>query len=305
MWRWLRDALNTLVDAVEDAVEAVVDWIVSAVEVFFDMLVHLIRFVWFAVTLRFEMAGRELIEIGRNLIELINIIILGAIGMILQVGAILIGAVQRIIGIEGAGRRLNDIELNYLRPIFGDSVNYNAVLIIDGNLGVFNISGAITIGNTIRNSSTTASFPLTNAANYGVLVHEMVHVWQYQNGGARYIPQALIAQWFTNVTGDWVRYPLATDAAGNISTVAAPRGYGFQSTLDASGQWDGLNTEQQATLIDAAFAFGMDFNDPANFNFIFPAGGTDYTTQLQFAAGLIRQGRGVPIWPPVTLPLNP
>jgi hypothetical protein len=75
-------------------------------------------------------------------------------------------------------------------------------------------------------------------------------------------------------------------------------GYSFVSTLNSGGHWDGRNPEQQGSFIDAAFFFGMDLNDSDNF--IFPVGGDDFSSQLKVAADMIKDGRGVPIWPSTT-----
>ena len=305
MWQALKDAYNKVKEVVTETVEAVVEWVEETVNDIVDVFVHIVKFLWNLATLDFAGAMREIYEVGRSLIEVFNDVLFGGISLIIQVAAILLSGIQVIFGFEDVGRPLSANEIEYLMPIFGESIDYRKVTIIDGNIGLFSNGGAaVTIGNKIRIPSTSRYSPLTDINFHPVVVHEMVHIWQYQNGGPRYISQALISQFFSDATGQWVDYPGPdpTTIEGVIRT--APRGYSFVSTLNEGGQWDGLNPEQQGTLIDAAFSFAMDFNDPDNFSFIFPDSlGDDFSTQLRLAASMIKEGRGVPIWPPITLPI--
>ena len=306
MWKAIKDAYNKVKEVFTEVVEAVVEWVEETVNDVFDVFVHLGLFVWNLVTLDFDGAIREIYEAGRSLLAVFDDILFGGIGLIIQIGAILLSGIQVIFGFEDAGRPLSEDEIEYLTPIFGESINYRNVTIIDGNIGLFNNGGAaVTIGNKIRVSSTSNYSPLTDISLHPVVVHEMVHVWQYQNGGPRYISLAIISQLFSDATGEWVSYPGPdpTSVAGTIST--APQGYSFVSTLNSGGQWDGLNPEQQGSFIDAAFSFGMNFNDPASFSFIFSdSSGDDFSEQLRIAAGMIKAGRGVPIWPTMTFPIS-
>jgi hypothetical protein len=307
MWRFLRNIVDAIVDAVEEIVEAVVSWAANLFMTVLAIAVNLLQAAFALITLDFDRAGRELVEAFRSLWELVLSVTLGFVGLVIQLVLVLVSFVQRIIGFEDPARNLNDNEIAYLTPIFGSSINYRRINIVDGNIGIFNNGGGVTIGNTVRVSSSSNYSPVTDPANHGFLVHEVVHIWHYQNGGPRYISQALLAQFFSATSGGWVDYPLATIPATSADIRNAPAGYAFASSLDADEQWDGLNPEQQATLVDAAFALGMDFNVPDTFNFVFPpdATGQDYSEQLRFAAGLIRAGRGVPVWPPSTLGLEP
>ncbi len=300
----VKKAFKKIKEVIEEIVEAVVDAVTEIIEDIVEAVTHLVKFVWNLATLNFSRALSELFQFGRSLLELFGGLFFGGISLIIQIGAILLSGIQVIVGVEDEGRPLNKTELAYLSPIFGESIDYNKVVIVDGDIGLFNNRGAaVTIGNKIRISSSSSMSPLTDINKHGVVVHELVHIWQYQNGGPRYISQAIIAQLFSGATGEWVGYPgpVLNDVMGNIST--APVGYSFVSTLLEDGEWHGLNPEQQGTFIDAAFAFSMDFNDPDNFNFIFPVGGDDFSEKLRTAAAMVRRGEGVPIWPPITIPI--
>src|SRR6185503_17930591 len=64
-----------------------------------------------------------------------------------------------------------------------------------------------------------------------LLVHELTHVWQHQRHGTRYLSECLLAQW-----------------------VGA--GYNVAVALEAGRGWEQLNFEQQAELVERAFAAG-------------------------------------------------
>jgi hypothetical protein len=85
-----------------------------------------------------------------------------------------------------------------LRKIFGDSVDYEAVRIKEGHAGLFSANDrAFTSGNTIyMKGFRDDPFTTDRMEQMPVLVSEMTHIWQYQNGGARYASRALLSQRF-------------------------------------------------------------------------------------------------------------
>ncbi len=96
-------------------------------------------------------------------------------------------------------RPLKDRERSYARAIFGDSLDYSVITVIgggaatlDGDLGH---SVSRTIGNDI-NLEPGLFDPSGDVSDKGLetLVHEMAHVWQFQNHGFSYIREALWAQ---------------------------------------------------------------------------------------------------------------
>ena len=65
------------------------------------------------------------------------------------------------------------------------------------------------------------------------LIHEMGHVWQYQNGGLAYIPSSLIPQFTAWITGG--------DRSG---------AYDWRAAHKAGLPWNKWNAEQQAAAIE-------------------------------------------------------
>lgn len=86
---------------------------------------------------------------------------------------------------------LSEQQIAIARNIFGDAINYNEVTFntssfmaeFNGCLPGNNSSRPFVAGNTINSSE-----PLSNAE----FIHEMTHIWQYQNRGLIYLPDALI-----------------------------------------------------------------------------------------------------------------
>ncbi|MEW6730043.1 MAG: LysM peptidoglycan-binding domain-containing protein [Acidobacteriota bacterium] len=179
---------------------------------------------------------------------------------ILMVGGRAISGIQTIFRLEPPGRKLTGPEIAALRQVYGDSIDYSKVVIKEGNAGLFSLTGrAFTHGNTIYIPK--KSLPLTQQ----LLTHEMAHVWQNQNGGTDYMSEALWGQYL----GD---------------------GYDFEKGIKEGKSWSQLNPEQQAELLEQAFANGF-FNAPGNRFFY---NGTDYTDYLNDALRQVRSGKGAP-----------
>ncbi len=85
-------------------------------------------------------------------------------------------------------RSLTSSEIKLIRPLFGDSIRYNDVLIISGsNTWIKKYAHAFVLFNTIHHHGELLNH---------ILLHEMVHVYQYQHFGSMYIGRALLAQHF-------------------------------------------------------------------------------------------------------------
>jgi len=178
----------------------------------------------------------------------------------LVMGGRAISAIQTLIGVEPVGRKLTDDEITELRKVYGDSIDYSKVRIKEGNAGLFSVSGrAFTHGDTIYIPK--KDLPLTK----DLLVHEMGHVWQHQNGGTDYMSEALAGQY----VGD---------------------GYNFEKGIDEGKSWSELNPEQQAELLQQAYKSGF-FNSPGQ---RFTYNGKDYTDYLNEALRQLRAGQGAP-----------
>ncbi len=119
--------------------------------------------------------------------------IIGAIIIILGKAVALI---QSVFYAQDFERPLTHNEESQLRRVFKDALNYYVIRIIEGHSGLFGInSRPFTLGNTI--------YMKTDAFAIDILVHEVTHVWQYQQTGSRYASDALTAQWFVDDAYNW------------------------------------------------------------------------------------------------------
>lgn len=191
---------------------------------------------------------------------LVKTVIQTPVDALLMVGGRALSAIQTLIGVEPPGRGLKADEIAVLRQVYGDSIDYGAVRIKEGNSGLFSTTGrAFAHGNTIY--IPPENLPLTK----DLLVHEMAHVWQNQNGGTDYMSEALWGQYH----GD---------------------GYDFEKGLKEGKAWSELNPEQQAELLQQAYLAGY-FNGPGQ-RFVY--NGTDYTDYMNDVMKQVRAGKGAP-----------
>ncbi|MFI0607105.1 MAG: DUF4157 domain-containing protein [Anaerolineae bacterium] len=135
-------------------------------------------------------------------------------------------------------RALTQPETDYATEIYGDSVNYSVITITRDSL--ISTGAPKTLGNTIHLRSqwggdifqSDESMALTHKG-LELLIHEMGHVWQYQNGGLAYIGDSLWAQ--------------LRGALGSGSRDAA---YAWREAHNAGTPWEEWNPEQQAEAIE-------------------------------------------------------
>ena len=196
-------------------------------------------------------------DMGSGLLKLVQT----PVDAILMVGGRVVSAVQTLIGIEPVGRKLTDAEIAELRKVYGDSIDYSSVRIKEGSAGLFSLTGrAFTHGDTIYIPKD--NLPLTT----DLLVHEMGHVWQHQNGGTDYMSEALVGQYLGEK-------------------------YDFEKGIKEGKSWSELNPEQQAELLQQAYKAGF-FNGSTGGKFVY--NGTDYTDYLNEALRQVRAGEGAP-----------
>ena len=189
----------------------------------------------------------------------------GTLGTVADASLMVLGkavsSVQTLIGVEPPGRRLSGGELEAARAVFGDSIDLSAVRVKEGGAGLFDLGGAAAFvhGNTIYVSADNASASL--------ITHELVHVWQHQNGGTDYMREALISQ-------NW------------------GKGYDWKPSVPGT-PWEDLEPEQQAEVIEVAFRGG--YFDPSDPNYgTFFVDGQDQTVYLQDAVAKLRASEGAP-----------
>src|SRR5262249_44481459 len=151
------------------------------------------------------------------------------IGAVVYGVGTLISLGQRVSGFQRAERALSKQEREMLRRIYLNAVSLYEIRLIEGGSGVFEgTHRPFTLGNTIYMTDTDS------AARPDIRVHESVHVWQYQNKGARYTMDALGAQQFI------------------------PNAYDWETDLQSAGRkgWDDLNAEAQAAFIQDLWRLG-------------------------------------------------
>ena len=119
-------------------------------------------------------------------------------------------------------RPLTKQELEWARPIFGDSIDYNRVR-VDQHAAIMCKSQQICYVSFYTVNSWGEMRP-------EILIHELVHIWQFTHYGSTYIPLALLAQ----------RSLSGYDYGGIIS---------LEETKLKNGGLEHYNLEQQAEII--------------------------------------------------------
>ena len=155
------------------------------------------------------------------------------LGALIAIGGTLLSLGQRLVPFINQDRALTKEEKDILRLVFKRSLAlYN--IRIKSNSGA--PTSHFTLNNTIYSNVPDLDIP------QHTLVHECVHVWQYQNLGSRYLAEALGAQWIygrsagTCVAGD------AYDWIGEVNRGNTP--------------WEKFNREAQAQLITEIWTDG-------------------------------------------------
>jgi hypothetical protein len=160
-----------------------------------------------------------------------------ATGAVIFAALRLVDVVQTAVGLQSKKRRLTEREQSLLRPIFRDSLAYGLIEIVDGRAGVLSISGRpFTMGFTIY-------MPRYDEPT---VVHECVHVWQFQYGGFRYIGNSTFNQLDSMV----------------FNRSYEP--YDWRPRMDAGSSWYQLESvEAQAQFVQDVYARGsFDFDAP-------------------------------------------
>ncbi len=127
-------------------------------------------------------------------------------------------------------RPLADDEIAHAREIFGAAIDYGAVRITRGSL--LAAFSATALGNRINLQPIhfAGDTLALSEAGRSVLIHELAHVWQYQQTGMRYAISSLAAQ-----LRAW------------ITTGSRRHAYDWRKALGKP--WRHWNAEQQAQCI--------------------------------------------------------
>ncbi|EKD33200.1 MAG: hypothetical protein ACD_76C00069G0004 [uncultured bacterium] len=88
-------------------------------------------------------------------------------------------------------RPLTETEQKLAERIFEQSLDYNNIQINTGGPLTW-IYPAVTTGNTI--SFPKGNYNQTDKKSQALLLHELTHVWQYQNYGWGYLPRAVFEE---------------------------------------------------------------------------------------------------------------
>ncbi|WP_258104632.1 DUF4157 domain-containing protein [Marinoscillum sp. MHG1-6] len=235
---WFSDPVNAVGDAVEGAANAVGEFVSDAVETIGDatsdgldaiggnvpvwshimewlgaVVSSITDFIGIVIKAAFGVLGgligggirilSGIISLNWNLIKTgLSNIWNSIFGGIVLVVLGLLGAIQQVIPwIQAKERALTDEEIEDMRRIFGASIAFYNVRIVEGRrAGLYSFSDReIVIGNTVYMKDHNPN------AERDRLAHELVHVWQYQNKGSRYISDAINAQLFINDAYDWAK----------------------------------------------------------------------------------------------------
>ena len=179
----------------------------------------------------------------------------------------------------GDKRPLSDAEVQLLRGVFGDGLDYKPVRLVRMAPFIAGINGsrAFVLGNTLNLPSIDYdALWRGDKAKAWLLVHECTHVWQYQHHGLGYVAESLWAQGFGE-------------------------GYDYVKALRAGKPWKKMNPEQQAQLIQDAFHGGYFEMAGVRFGAVggkgavlrpggkTPEGFTDYTPVLVAAVEELRR----------------
>ncbi|MCP3062957.1 DUF4157 domain-containing protein [Myxococcus sp. K38C18041901] len=185
---------------------------------------------------------------------------------VLMLAGRMVSAVQVLLGLEPVGRRLTGFEVALLRPVFGTSLDYAAVRVKEGPVGVLGIPGR-----AFAHGDTVFIPPRSGPTDVALLTHELTHVWQHQHGGTAYLSAALAAQFW----GD---------------------GYDWRKGVRDGLRWEELNPEQQAQLIEDATVAGLVHPDHAELSQrVRLKGWTEASLPvLDEALASLRAGRGAP-----------
>ncbi|MBM7112269.1 hypothetical protein [Archangium primigenium] len=188
----------------------------------------------------------------------------------LSVGLRLVSGVQTRLGHEPPGCRLGARQITELRKVFGDSLDYDRVMLKMGKLGLLALPGRAFVFGSVLYVPWDSPTPISSAAQRPLrqLVRELCRVWQYQHGGTDYGCETLWSQRFAE-TMNW------------------------RAALNQGRGWAELDPEQQQQFLQSAYGQSRYFLAPDE-RFVDDITGVDYTPQLESALELIRAGRGAP-----------
>ena len=193
-----------------------------------------------------RIAGGLLAWNGELVFKGIMDIITTIAGGIVYVAGTLLSLIQKIFFLQNNERPLTKAEREMLRKIYFNSISLFNIRIVEGWSGAFGSGNfATTLGNTIY----LRDIDPNTGGGRSTLVHESLHIWQYQNLGSRYTAEALGAQYLL---------PRSDDA------ILAYNWEVSEVNRDNDDWWD-FNREAQAEFVQDVWRLGsLTFNGHTN-----------------------------------------
>jgi hypothetical protein len=279
--KWWMLCLNTLFCWLEVVVVKVTVWVTAViVRTVYQTVCTVVMLVVGVVALLFGRIG-IILQALKDLWTQIKEAFYSIIGAVIFAALRIVDHVQASFGLQPAKRRLTERERALLGPIFRQSLPYDVIELVVGKAGVLTTSGrAFTMGFTIYLPSYMEH----------TLVHECVHVWQFQSSGFRYIGNSALNQL------DSIIFSPNYDP------------YNWRTRMDAGESWYTLGSaEAQAAFIEDVYVRGIfhfasleqpDDTMPGAFfredergmNQFRTSDGADYTSQANAAWRILRTG---------------
>ena len=209
-FHWLAGRAENI-PGIGGAIAAALRWVGNSISAVFEFASSVIKavgsIIGSAVAGLMRIVGGILSLNGRLILEGLGDIVSGVIiGPVLLILGKLVAAVQTIIPVQGRRRPLTEAERQMLARVYRNGLALYNLRIVDNTAGVFSVNSTpFTLGNTIYLKGENVD-PSDPSANEHVLVHESVHVWQYQHEGTSYVGNAIGAQTFfpaTNTVSGW------------------------------------------------------------------------------------------------------
>ena len=128
---------------------------------------------------------------GGLILKGLDDIVSGLVGAVVIIAGKILEILQTASSFQGGGRPLTKAERDLLRRIYRNSLSLGVIRINDNSAGAFNLSpDPFVLGNTIFLKGKNVN-PDDPNGEPEILVHESVHVWQYQHEGSGYVGRAL------------------------------------------------------------------------------------------------------------------
>ena len=182
-----------------------------------------------------------------------------------------VALIQSVIFMQLGERPLNDHEKETIRRVYRNSLAFGDIRVIEGFVGLFSKNDRpFTLGDRIYLKH------VDTARDPGLFAHECCHAWQYQRYGARYVAEALWAQFFV------------------------PDAYNWEKEIGrGKTHWQDFNREAQAQFIQNSFDGGRKVppehvpgefygDDPVGQNVEYKHKNVDYTDLAKQTIAFVR-----------------